>query len=169
MIAEPYWIELKSRGRLAILPRPRGGDWLEDDVSAWRDAGFDVAVSLLMPDEVEELDLRRESEVCEAEGIQPIEFPIQDRGVPAASNAALALTAKLEDLLNKGKTVGVHCRQGVGRSALIVACILVALGEEPSTAFTRIAKARGSPVPDTPEQEQWVTKFASKLSLPSTA
>lgn len=165
MIAEPYWIEVRSRGRLAILPRPRSGDWLEDEVSAWRDCGFDVVVSLLTPDEIEELGLEREREFCVAEGMRFIEFPIPDRGVPPSGKAALALTQQLEYLLDEGKTIGVHCRQGVGRSALIAACVLVAYGEEPSSAFARISAARASTVPDTSEQEQWVTDFASMLSL----
>ena len=169
MIAEPYWIELRSRGRLAILPRPRGEDWLEDEVSSWRDAGFDVVVSMLTPDEVQELGLEREPEFCSTNGMHLIWFPIPDRGVPASGNATIALTEQLEALLDEGKTIGVHCRQGIGRSALIAACVLVASGEEPSNAFTRIAAARGSSVPDTQEQRDWVIKFSSKLPLPSTA
>ena len=38
-------------GRLAIVPRPRGGDWLEDEVRAWREAGVDIVVSALEADE----------------------------------------------------------------------------------------------------------------------
>src|SRR5947207_15966598 len=125
MIAEPYWIDLKSNGRLAILPRPRGGDWLEDEVSSWRDAGFDVVVSMLTSEEVEELCLEREPEFCSTERIRLIEVPIPDRGVPASGDSTLALIEELERQLQKGKTVGVHCRQGVGRSSLIAACVLV--------------------------------------------
>ena len=28
-------------GSLAVMPRPRGGDWLEDEVRAWRTAGVE--------------------------------------------------------------------------------------------------------------------------------
>jgi hypothetical protein len=34
MSTGPYWIDTGHAGRLAILPRPRGGDWLEDEASA---------------------------------------------------------------------------------------------------------------------------------------
>jgi hypothetical protein len=30
-----YWINTPWPGRLAIVPRPRGGDWLEEEVGAW--------------------------------------------------------------------------------------------------------------------------------------
>jgi hypothetical protein len=64
MRAEIYWIPGSWPGRLGIVPRPRGGDWLEDEIRAWRDAGLDVAVSLLTPDEAAELGLECEEEQC---------------------------------------------------------------------------------------------------------
>jgi hypothetical protein len=55
-----YWIKGPWRGRLVTMPRPRGGDWLEDEVCDWREAGIDVVVSLLTTDEVGEFDLDAE-------------------------------------------------------------------------------------------------------------
>jgi hypothetical protein len=48
------------RGRLAIVTRPRGGDWLEDEAGGWRRAGLDVVVSLLEESEAAQLDLGNE-------------------------------------------------------------------------------------------------------------
>jgi hypothetical protein len=42
MRTELYWIERPWRGRLAIMPRPRGGDWLDDEIQSWRRSGVDV-------------------------------------------------------------------------------------------------------------------------------
>ncbi len=57
---------------------------------------------------------------------------------------------------------------GIGRSALLAACLLasrrVAVGE----AFKLIADARGCPVPDTPEQQAWVDSYAKNVSLQRT-
>jgi hypothetical protein len=50
MIARIHWIELPLTGRLAIAARPRAGDWLVDEVAAWRAAGIDLVVSLLEPE-----------------------------------------------------------------------------------------------------------------------
>ena len=52
-----FWIEGPWSGRLAIAPRPRGGDWLEEEVRAWQQSGLNLVVSLLAPEEVAELDL----------------------------------------------------------------------------------------------------------------
>src|SRR5436190_8768610 len=40
-LVNPYWI--KTEGvRLAIIPRPRGQDWLPDDISLLQRTGIDV-------------------------------------------------------------------------------------------------------------------------------
>lgn len=168
MKAELYRIEGPWTGQLAILPRPRGGDWLRDEVQAWHDAGVDVVVSALEPEEVEELGLSDESDECHANGIEMVAFPIPDRGVPESVRAALALVRQLESRLNEGKTVAVHCRQGVGRSALLAASILALTGLAPATAFERIAVARRCPVPDTNEQRDWVNRFAREFATAAT-
>ncbi len=167
MRATVYWIEGPWRGRLAIVPRPRGGDWLEDEIVAWKQAGIEVVVSTLTPEEITELDIAREKAACEANGIRYIPFPITDRGVPASTAAAAGLVRRLEGDLAEGKTVAVHCRQGVGRSALLTACLLAATGIEVATAFERIRGARACPVPDTPGQREWVVRFAREfLTVP---
>jgi hypothetical protein len=91
-----YWIEGPWKGRLAIVPRPRGGDWLEDEISGWREAGINTVVSFLTPDEVTDFELEAENKPCEGHGIRFVSFPIPDRGVPASTAAA----ANLVDDLN---------------------------------------------------------------------
>jgi protein-tyrosine phosphatase len=163
MRAELYNISVSGPGRLAIAPRPRGGDWLEDEISALAREGVQVVVSALTAEEITELDLADEGKLCETQGIEYVAFPIQDRGVPSSPVRTAALVRRLEAKLVEGKMVAIHCRQGVGRSALVAACLLVALGLNPDTAFERIRVARGCEVPDTDEQREWVRRFAREL------
>jgi protein-tyrosine phosphatase len=156
MKTEYYWIEGSWKGKLAIVSRPRGGDWIEGEFHSWHEAGLDVIVSLLTPDEIDEFDLAREEELSQAQDIEFISFPIPDREVLTSREAAIALAHKLETALSSGKSVGLHCRQGIGRSSLIAACVLTTSGENSNEAFERITKARGRPVPDTVEQREWV-------------
>ena len=162
MRAEIYWVGGTPAGRLAVLPRPRGGDWLEDEVRSLRAAGVDVLVSLLTREEAAELDLGQEASCCAAAGIAFVSFPFADRGVPASASDALALVRQLGTLLAGGQAVAIHCRQGVGRSALVAACVLASLGDRPDAAFERVARARGCPVPDTAKQRAWVLRFAER-------
>ena len=57
----PFWVEIEGARRVAIVPRPRGGDWLEDDLKAIKEAGVDVLVSMLTPPEQGELGLDEEA------------------------------------------------------------------------------------------------------------
>ena len=64
MRAEIFWIAGVIQGRLAVLPRPRGGDWLEDEVKSLRQAGVDVLVCLLTSEEMAELNIVEEAACC---------------------------------------------------------------------------------------------------------
>lgn len=147
-------------GRLGIAPRPRGGDWLNDEIGAWRTAGVDCVVSLLTPAEEAELELASEGAACRKHGLQFVSMAIPDRGVPRTPSALGRLLSLVTENLTSCKTVVIHCRQGIGRSSLVAASVLTAIGEAPDSAFSRIEKVRGCPVPDTDEQREWVRKFA---------
>jgi protein-tyrosine phosphatase len=160
MRAELYPIPDTPIGRLAIMPRPRAGDWLEDEVVSWRDSGIDVVVSLLEDGEMIELGLEEEAVECEKAGLIFLRLPIPDRGLPASRGEVMRLVEVIVGHLRAGLGVGVHCRIGVGRSALIAACVLRALGMPLDMAWGAIAKARGLSVPDTEEQKAWVERLA---------
>jgi protein-tyrosine phosphatase len=155
-----YWIPGPWVGRLAILARPRRGDWLADEVEGWRDAGVEVVVSLLSEDEEVELGLDAEKDLVEANSLSFINFPIKDYDVPSSEIAVRQLVNGLEDLLDQGKSVGIHCRASVGRSSVVAACLLVNHGEDAEISFERISTARGVTVPDTEAQREWVGDFA---------
>src|SRR5512143_2181495 len=103
-----FWIPSPWRGKLAVASRPRGGDWLEDEIKRWRKAGFDVVVSLLEKEEAAQFELDHEGDVAESKGIRFISFPIPDRGVPASTRDALSLFSAVAVALEEGKNVAVH-------------------------------------------------------------
>ena len=72
--------------------------------------------------------------------------------------------AILAGLVADGKTVAVHCRQGIGRSAVIAAGVLIALGADAESAVRAVADARGCPVPETPDQRRWIADYAASLT-----
>src|SRR5437660_10859003 len=104
MKADLFWIPGPWRGRLAIATRPRGGDWLDDEAIAWREADVDVIVSLLENEEAGQLDLLGERQAAEDHGLRFISFPIPDLGVPASLQEGDPLiggiTAELETVKN---------------------------------------------------------------------
>jgi protein-tyrosine phosphatase len=66
--------------------------------------------------------------------------------------------------LSTGKNVLVHCRQGIGRSGLVAACLLVKKGMSPGAAVDSVSAARGMPVPETTEQRDWIDHYAAALT-----
>jgi len=137
-------MDLPAGVRLAIMPRPRAGDWLDGEVAGWRAEGIGVIVSLLEAEEVRELGLRREAGLCHDLDVEFISFPVPDGGVPASTRETIALTGTIVARLNEGKAVIVHCRAGIGRSSLIAACVLALLGFAPGMAFSISSARRGA-------------------------
>jgi protein-tyrosine phosphatase len=159
MRPEVFWIDRVGEGLLGIMPRPRGGDWLDGEIQALTKAGVNVVVSLLTANEVAELELQDEERLCGDCGLRFISFPIPDRGVPFSMPEAGCTIDLILAELQAGKAVAVHCRMGIGRSALIAACLLKSQGIGVDEAFAMISRARGFSVPDTEEQRQWVQGY----------
>ncbi len=136
IFTELYWINGPWPGRLAIAARPRGGEWLNDEMRSWKEAGVHAVVSTLTPDEVDDLALEMELERCKA-------FPIVDRSVPFSTSEAMTLLERLDGELTKGRNVAIHCRQGVGRSGMLAAGVLQMRGLSHEKALNAVSLARG--------------------------
>ncbi len=160
-----FWIPGRWRGKLAVATRPRGGDWLEDEVRSWRRTGLDLVVSLLEREETAQLELLPEGDLAKSEGIGFISFPIPDRGVPASTPAALSLLKEIAHALEEGKSVAIHCRQGIGRSGSIAAGVLVTSGVAVEQAIEVVSTARGQTIPETPAQLEWIHHLPSERLL----
>lgn len=154
-----YEIPNPTDGRLCTMARPRGDDWLHDEMADLRDSGVDVLVSLQTPAERYEVGLVGEPEAATHAGLTFRELPIPDLGVPG-QRAALPLVHAIADDLDAGRTVAIHCLAGIGRSSLVAGAVLVALGETPQEAWQVIGQARGCRVPETDEQTAWLADWA---------
>ena len=77
----------------------------------------------------------------------------------------VGLIELLTKALEADKSIAIYCRQGIRRSSIVAAFLLISAGEEPETAMAHISQARGCPVPDTPEQVDWVKGFAALRDL----
>ena len=150
-----YPIAAPAPARLSIMPRPRGGLWLDDEMVALRRAGVDVLVCLQTIAELEELELAGEPESAVAAGLEFHLFPIVDLGVPDHGEVRPLLDT-LTARLTAGRHVVVHCRAGIGRSSLIAAALLVRSGVPSERAWRVISEARGCEVPETEGQRRWL-------------
>jgi len=163
MPREFNWVDGPWTGRLALAARPRGGDWLSQELEGWQRRGVHAISSLLTPSEEQDLELSREESEARALGINFLPFPIADRQVPQSEGKLTRYLERLDQELSAGKNLLMHCRQGIGRAGLVAACLLVSKGVSPSAAIEMLSAARGTAVPETDEQFRWIEHYAENF------
>lgn len=110
------------------------------------------------------VDLRVEAcddeEVLREHGIELLHLPTRD-----ACGVSLPMldegVAWVNDRLDRGLNVYVHCEHGIGRSALLALCVLVSRGD---TAMRALARAKGARREISPSPEQ-LHAFRSWLAM----
>lgn len=140
----PSWIE---PGRLLAGRHPCGLDPV--DASAEVHSLLERGVTLF-------LDLTEEGELPPyASHVVPparqLRVPVRDFTVPPREVLVRALDA-IDDELDRGGTVYVHCWAGCGRTGVVAGCWLVRHGVAPQEALARVAEKRGLGCPQTLEQ-----------------
>lgn len=158
-VKEIFWVEGDSTVRLAIVLRPRGNDWLEDEVVRISKDGVDTLVSMLEEDEAASLGLAEECLITEKSGLTFLNYPIPDRTNPSDISSFRKFVANLAELARAGHSIGIHCRGSIGRATVATACTLITLGWKADEALNAIEQARGCAVPDTEEQREWIRRF----------
>lgn len=154
-----FWIDCEPKIPLAIVSCPKGDHMLADEIAQLKAGGIDTIVSLLENDEAAWLGLKGESSMASLNGMQFLSHPFPDANVPLDPVAFRIFVAGLASRLNAGEKIGIHCRGSIGRSTITAACTMVHLGWAPRKALGVIEEARGCPVPNTSQQEQWILQY----------
>ena len=157
-----FWVKGDPPAPLAIVLRPRGGDWLEDELLRMKRQGVETLVSLLEKDEARMLDLAEEGPIAEKIGLQFLYYPIPDVHVPPNTADFREFVTDLANRLRAGEHLGLHCRGSIGRAPLTAACTMIHLGWDAKDALEAIQTARGYEIPDTAEQLRWVLKYKAQ-------
>jgi hypothetical protein len=159
MIVRPYGITTQ----LAIVLRPRGEDWLDDEMLAPREAAIDVMVSMLEKNEEPMLGLERDAISAELASLSFINFLIPDRGTPLEKATFENFLEDIDYFLVNGKRVGIHCRASIGRSS-VTADLLIRSAAPAKDAWLQIFMLPDCLDPDTEEQREWVDRHITATS-----
>ena len=152
-----YWLHsFENTSKLGIMARPRGNEWLEEEILSLKKQDVQVIVSLLDRNEIYELGLEKESEICSNHGIDYISFPIADRHVPKLDSRFHNFIGQLKEKRSTGNNIVIHCRMGIGRATIIAGCLVLKPGYKTGDIIEHISKIRGLRVPDTDEQIAWL-------------
>jgi protein-tyrosine phosphatase len=90
------------------------------------------------------LDLTEENEYSlppYADGVEHRRLAIRDFGCPTPDRMRATLDA-IDEALERGRNVYVHCFGGIGRTGTVVGCWLVRHGTAPHDAIAQIARWR---------------------------
>ena len=146
------------------MPAREGFDWDRDvaqDLDKLRADGMDVLVCLLEKQEMADIGVAHLLDAARERGIDALHFPIRDVNVPSKELANRAVAALLE---RRGKKIVVHCAGGLGRSGVIVGCLLRSLGLSWEETHKRLQAARGRECPQTDAQRDFVEGFVYALA-----
>jgi ADP-ribosylglycohydrolase len=167
-IPESYWL---VPGRLLVGEYPGSQSRAEamERLRRFLQAGVTCFVDLTEPRELPTYEALLPFATPEGRRVEYLREPIPDHGVPQGREVTERALAMIDDALAAGHVVYLHCRAGLGRSALVAGCWLARRSGAPAQAleelqqcFQQSAKAQfWARVPETDEQAAYVLAWAS--------
>ena len=91
-------------------------------------------------------------------GLTEVHDPVPDFTAPTPAQLARAVRL-IEDSVDRGQRIAVHCGAGLGRTGTVLACYLVARGASPPEAIARVRAVRPGSI-ETASQEAAIAQFA---------
>ncbi|EAW33983.1 cyclin-dependent kinase inhibitor 3 family protein [Lyngbya sp. PCC 8106] len=139
---------------------------LEQDLDRLRNNyQTDVLISLIESHEFEAVQIPDLIVQAQARKMQTIWFPIPDMSVPNSIDELILLVQKILLNTQQNKTVVIHCMGGLGRTGMVAACCLVALGYSPEKAIKTVREIRQYSI-ETQQQEDYISEFAYAWETP---
>jgi dolichol-phosphate mannosyltransferase len=164
-----YWV---FPDRLLAGEHPAGfGQDIHERLELLHLAGIDAFFDLTEEGEVPEYGSRLPADV------EYRRFPIGDQGVPLNVSETRALLTAIQDALARRRRVYLHCRAGIGRTGLVVGCLLAEESGDGKKALARLnelwpqsARATHWPrIPQTLEQADYIRHWLRLRTLASAA
>jgi ADP-ribosylglycohydrolase len=156
-----YWV-LPGRLLAGEHPGAAGAELAQARVARLLEAGVRCFIDLTHPAEMPPYAASLPAEV------DYLRKPIRDHGVPDEPGHMADTLTCLRQALQAGRTVYLHCRAGIGRTAMVAACLLVEQGRSGAEALSELnrrwqqsARAQQWPlVPETAAQADYVNDWA---------
>ncbi len=165
-IPDSYWV-VPGRLLAGEYPGALNPDAAQDRLRRFLDAGIILFLDLT---QAGEYGLEPYAPLLRGQA-EHRRMPIADLSTPTAAEMARILDA-IDDALEAGQVVYVHCYGGIGRTGTVVGCYLVRHGLSGQEALAEIARLRqGTPdgwkdSPETAAQRAMVLEYGRTPSAP---
>jgi ADP-ribosylglycohydrolase len=151
-LAESYWV-IPDRLLAGRYPGGKSPKEAERRVAAMLEAGIDTFIDLTEAGELPPYDIYLPGRVLY------VRKPIPDHSVPRAREHMAEIQVAIDRALAAGRRIYVHCRAGIGRTSLAVACHLIEHGLSADAALIRLNELwreneRSQTWPDVPETDE---------------
>ena len=162
-MAHPYDILAVpgSAGRLIFTPCPGSKDTsLDEALATLQAAGAEALITLMPAEELASQEATQLPELCAARNIEWFYLPVADEQVPLADfdQAWEQSSSRINELLDTGKSVAIHCKGGSGRTGLIAARFLVDRNVPRETAIASVQALRPKAIQH-PAHAGWIDRF----------
>ena len=137
-IAESYWVQ-PGAFLAGEYPGQFDQEHTRQRIDALIEAGLDTFIDLTRPNETTPY-LKILQEQCQAYGVdvQHHRFAIGDFGLPTAQ-LMQSILDQIDESLQAGRRVYLHCWGGIGRTGTVVGCYLVRHGKTGLEALSQLA------------------------------
>jgi len=131
-------------GELAVMPVPGRDRSLDQDAAFLEQQGIQILVSLT--------DEAPDARTLSSHSIEQRHIPIEDYAPPTMQQMN-EFASLVEDAVEEGQLVGVHCTAGLGRSGTMAAAYLVAKGHPADEAIRMVRRARPGSIENNAQED----------------
>ena len=125
-------IPLPAKGKLYVSPMPYGPyDTANQLLGSYRRARIHAVIPLVTEDEISRKAKRNLFKAYTKAGIEILHYPVPDLTSPKREDVLAAVGALEQHLVHEGVNVAVHCNAGIGRTGVIVSCVVQRLMQLP--------------------------------------
>ena len=169
-VEDSYWV-VPGRLLAGAYPGARSRTQAMHRLGRFLEAGVSCFVDLTEPDELRAYDSLLPADPQPAgRRVEYHRLPIVDHGVPPDRETMTRILEVLDTALDAGHLVYLHCRAGVGRSAMTAACWLAERAGSGERGLAELAAAWPQAsqsqhwlcVPETEEQERFAREWPAR-------
>jgi protein-tyrosine phosphatase len=143
-VIESYWVE-ENRFLAGEYPGSYDSETTRQRIDKFLEAGVNTFIDLTQSHELVPYEsiLKEQAKIYNINALYH-RFAIRDHNIPS-SEIMTAILNTIDDAINNGNCVYVHCWGGVGRTGMVVGCYLVRHGftnEQAASEVDRLFKTR---------------------------